>query len=86
MKIKVRYFAMLKQAVGHSEEWLTISADELGSDELTVGQLEERLFAKYSLEQFRDTVRFAVNHQYVERTTTLQDGDELALITPVSGG
>ncbi|MBT3237004.1 MAG: MoaD/ThiS family protein [Bdellovibrionales bacterium] len=86
MKIKIRYFAMIKEAVGQAEEWRAITADEQESGELTVGKLESELFARYSLEQFRHTVRFAVNHQYVDRSTKLQAGDELALITPVSGG
>ena len=34
----------------------------------------------------RGRIRFAVNREYADTTTTLNDGDELALIPPVSGG
>ena len=31
-------------------------------------------------------IRIAVNREYVNTTVNLQDGDEIALIPPVSGG
>jgi len=38
------------------------------------------------LKQWRDLTRFGVNLQFVEPDTRLQDGDEVVLIPPVSGG
>lgn len=38
------------------------------------------------LAQWRDVTRFGVNLQFVEPDTVLQDGDEVVLIPPVSGG
>jgi molybdopterin converting factor small subunit len=32
------------------------------------------------------SISFAVNQEYVGRATVLHDGDEVALIPPVSGG
>ena len=35
---------------------------------------------------FRPVLRLAVNHEYVSESATVEAGDEVALITPVSGG
>jgi len=35
---------------------------------------------------YRSVMRLAVNHEYAQDSRTLQDGDETAIITPVSGG
>jgi len=38
------------------------------------------------LNQWRNLTRFGVNLQFVEPDAILQDGDEVVLIPPVSGG
>ena len=38
------------------------------------------------LSQWRELTRFGVNLQFVEPDTILQNGDEVVLIPPVSGG
>jgi molybdopterin synthase sulfur carrier subunit len=38
------------------------------------------------LNQWRELTRFGVNLQFVEPDTLLQNGDEVVLIPPVSGG
>ena len=38
------------------------------------------------LEQWRDLTRFGINLQFAEPDTLMQDGDEVVLIPPVSGG
>ena len=53
----------------------------------TAGDVLNQLLAENpSLVQWRDLTRFGVNLQFVEATANLQDGDELVLIPPVSGG
>lgn len=47
----------------------------------------ERLISEHSeLNQWRDLTRFGLNLEFVEPDTLLQDGDEVVLIPPVSGG
>ena len=48
--------------------------------------LDILLQEKPELEQWRTLTRFGVNLQFVEPDTLLQDGDEVVLIPPVSGG
>lgn len=53
----------------------------------TVEAVREQLIIEHpELEQWRDVTRFGINLQFVEPDTVLQDGDELVLIPPVSGG
>jgi molybdopterin synthase sulfur carrier subunit len=49
--------------------------------------VQEHLIAEHpQLEQWRNLTRFGINLQFVEPNTILQDGDEVVLIPPVSGG
>lgn len=47
----------------------------------------DRLIAEHpELSQWREVTRFGINLIFVEPDTPLQDGDEVVLIPPVSGG
>jgi len=52
-----------------------------------LGELVRRLYERYPrLAEGRAALRFAVNREYAEPDRPLQDGDEVAVIPPVSGG
>ena len=81
MKIRVRLFASFREAVGGGT--LNWDAPE-GS---TVSDVVAALQAAYP--RLRPTAAkalLAVNQEYVGGDLRLHDGDELALIPPVSGG
>jgi len=81
MHITVRLFAILKDLAGTSE----VQLDLLPA--ATVASAAERL--GLAIPNLRDPLRrvaFAVNREYVSPGTELHDGDELAIIPPVSGG
>ena len=47
----------------------------------------DHLIAQHpELDAWRNLTRFGINLQFVESDTPLQDGDEVVLIPPVSGG
>jgi molybdopterin synthase catalytic subunit len=69
----VRLFAGLRERAGWSERELEAA---------TVGDVWPQL----GLGEEPDGLLYAVNRHYAERTTALADGDEVALIPPVSGG
>ncbi|MBC6420877.1 MAG: MoaD/ThiS family protein [Hormoscilla sp. SP5CHS1] len=48
--------------------------------------LESAIAEHPELQQWRELTRFGINLQFVEPDTPLQDGDEVVLIPPVSGG
>jgi len=52
-----------------------------------VSAVLEHLIAEHpELEKWRSLTRFGINLQFVPSDTLLQDGDEVVLIPPVSGG
>ena len=79
--VTVKLFAAYQEAYGVSELTLDLP---IGT---TVGMVRDRLIDdRPQLSQWRNLTRFGVNLQFVEPQTTLQTGDELVLIPPVSGG
>jgi MoaE-MoaD fusion protein len=76
MRIRVRLFAGLRERVGTGENEMELPEGARAKDVwdlLQVGPEPEGL-------------AYAVNREYVEREHPLSDGDELAIIPPVSGG
>lgn len=53
----------------------------------TVSQIFDRLVAQHpNLEKWRSLTRYAINLNFSEPHTIVNNGDEVALIPPVSGG
>lgn len=77
MSITVRYFASLKELVGRSEE--TVAAGSLA----TVGELWQCVNPSLLRPE---NLLAAVNMEYADFDTAIQDGDEVAFFPPVTGG
>jgi molybdopterin converting factor subunit 1 len=81
MKVRLRMFAILRERSGVSEieieladgATVAVAMEEVGRRFTTIVDLLPRTAA-------------AVNLSYAKPTAPLRDGDELALIPPVSGG
>lgn len=81
LTVTVKLFAAYQEAYGVPELMLDLPAGA------TVETVRDRLLSEHpELEQWRDLTRFGVNLQFVEPDTPLQNGDEVVLIPPVSGG
>lgn len=81
MTIRVLFFGSLAHDLGVDCTGLELS------DNATVEDALEALRAgRPALERHRAHLATAVNLEYVDRSHRLRDGDELALIPPVSGG
>lgn len=81
MRVTVRLFATYREVVGKPELTLKLEAGATMADALA------SLFADHPrLQGFEDTMILAVNHEFAEPSAPLQDGDEVALMPPVSGG
>jgi molybdopterin converting factor subunit 1 len=81
MKINVLYFGIVRERLGRSEETV-----ELGEGATVDGLLIE-LSARYEdIAAGAGSVRVAVNREYMDGSFPLSDGDEAAIIPPVSGG
>ena len=81
MRVSVRLFAVLRDRAGVSELTLEVP------DGATVAEVAEALAARFpAVGEYLRHVAYAVNREYVQAGTKLTDGDELAVIPPVSGG
>jgi len=79
--MRVLFFAQLKDATGCASVELPAPAPVIAAE------LWSTLLAKFpALETHRKTVRLALNSEYATADTQFADGDEVALIPPVSGG
>ena len=81
ISVTVKLFAAYQEAYQVSELMLELPP------ETTVALVLDQLVNEHpELNQWRNLTRFGVNLQFVEPDTTLQNGDEVVLIPPVSGG
>lgn len=79
--VTVKLFAAYQEAYRVPELVLEFPQDT------PVVAVRDRLIAEHpQLAQWRDLTRFGVNLDFVESDAILQDGDEVVLIPPVSGG
>ena len=83
MKITVRYFASVREAVGRGVEQVHTSAGSLAA-------LRDELIARgpaYAEALARGrSVRMALNQVMVDESAALADGSEVAFFPPVTGG
>jgi MoaD family protein len=81
MKVRVRFFAAPREALGKSEIEVTLP------EGATVTDLIERLKEEHPiLHAYTRFLSVAVNRAYVGWGTGLHDGDEVACLPPVGGG
>lgn len=79
--LEIRFFSILREIVGTRGVQMTLDKPE------PVAVILDRLVAHYpDIDAYRSTIRAAVNQEYVDESYTVFNGDELAVITPVSGG
>ena len=83
MKITVRYFASIREAVGQGSEVLDTSAANLGA-------LRDELLSRggaYASALARGrAVRMALDQALSDEAAALRDGAEVAFFPPVTGG
>ena len=81
MQVKVLFFGMLKDIVGRAEEQLDLP----GCPDL------RGVFAHYAerfprLREMAGSIVLAKNHEFADVSAAVHEGDEIALLPPVSGG
>ena len=81
MRINVKLFAVLRERAGTDQ--LALDLEDGARVATAIEQLGQRF---PSIRDMLPRVAFAVNRAYVKPDANLNDGDELALIPPVSGG
>ena len=76
MRVTVRLFAALRERAGSGRRELDLPEGAIAGD----------VFAALEIGDEPPGLAYAVNQEYAERSAALKDGDEVALIPPVSGG
>lgn len=72
---------MLKDAVGRQLEDVSLPERSTLED-----LLNDRIGHTSVIDNFRSVLAFSVNQEYAQLSTVLNDGDEIAMLPPVSGG
>jgi molybdopterin converting factor subunit 1 len=81
MKVKVLFFATLKDIVGSRELRVDVPAGT------TIEALLTHLESSYPrMKDYRSILLTALNEEYVDKETRIEEGDEVAMFPPVSGG
>jgi molybdopterin synthase catalytic subunit len=81
IQIHVLFFGAARDAAGAEEMDIELEAPA------TAATAREEILAAYpELQRFGKSLLFAVNQEYAEASRTIDDGDELAIFPPVSGG
>jgi molybdopterin converting factor subunit 1 len=81
ISVRVLFFGAARDAAGHNEIEFTLAGPIKAADAFL-----EVLSAYPELRRFGRSLLFAVNQEYAPTDREIQDGDELALFPPVSGG
>lgn len=81
MTVRVLLFDVLRREIGAEAVEASVPAGASGAD-----LLDALAAAHAPVGRYRPTIRLAVNHRYVPLATPIGADDEVALITPVSGG
>ena len=83
MKITIKYFASIREAIGQGTEQLDTAASDLGA-------LRDQLIARGPAHADGlargKAVRLALNQVMVDESAALIDGCEVAFFPPVTGG
>jgi MoaE-MoaD fusion protein len=81
VRVRVLFFGMLRDIVGRKEEQIEID------DGAPLQSVFERYASEFPrLKELASSTVLACNQRFCDRSETIQDGDEIAFLPPVSGG
>ena len=79
MRVKVRFFAALREKVGASEEWVETSAQN-------ATELFHQLNNQYHFPLDISHLKVSINRHYQDWNTGIKADDEIVFLPPVAGG
>jgi molybdopterin synthase sulfur carrier subunit len=79
IRIRVSYFAILREERGLSEE-------QIATDSQTAAELYDELCERHRFSMPSSRLRVAINDAFAPWTSPIKEGDGLVFIPPVAGG
>jgi molybdopterin converting factor subunit 1 len=81
VRISILYFASVKDATGIRMESIDLSNDT------SIREMLSKISIIYpKLKHILNNIQISVNYRIVDLNTVLKEGDEVALLPPISGG
>jgi MoaE-MoaD fusion protein len=81
IRISILYFATVKDATGIRMELIDLSNDT------SIREMLSKISIIYpKLKHILNNIQISVNYRIVDLNTVLKEGDEVALLPPISGG
>jgi molybdopterin converting factor subunit 1 len=81
VRISILYFATVKDATGIRMESIDLSNDT------SIREMLSKISIIYpKLKHILNNIQISVNYRIVDLNTVLKEGDEVALLPPISGG
>jgi MoaE-MoaD fusion protein len=81
IRISILYFATVKDATGIRMELIDLSNDT------SIREMLSKISIIYpKLKHILNNIQISVNYRIVDLNTVLKEGDEVALVPPISGG
>lgn len=81
MIVTLRLFSVLREAFEAGVAEVELEVGTTGRDLVSILAARNNVVSR-----LESVIRLAVNDEYIEMNQVLKDGDDIALITPVSGG
>ena len=81
----IKYFSWVRENVGTSEEVINIP-DEINTADKLISYLINKDEKYKKAFKRRKTIKIALNKEYISKTTTIKNEDEIAFFPPVTGG
>jgi len=78
IRVRIEYFAILREHVGKS-------AEEVQTEAGTTGELFDELAVRYAFPEMNQ-MKVALNDEFCEWDSILTEGDAVVFIPPVAGG
>ncbi|PWL18271.1 molybdopterin converting factor subunit 1 [Falsochrobactrum shanghaiense] len=85
MSIKLVYFAWVREKIGKDEEVIELPSPRMSVGEL-ITHLKSRSGEYAAAFEHENIIRAAINHEHADHDALVEDGSEVALFPPMTGG
>jgi molybdopterin synthase sulfur carrier subunit len=84
MTVTVKFFAALRERIG--TDTIAFDIDGRMDSDRVLGVLRDRLGEQLAAQLVAPDIRVALNKEFVDYPWSVDDGDEIAFMPPITGG